>query len=869
MGAWLKCGEAAARPVGGLMTTAIREPRVRLLRRQRVTDLISKALVNRVTVVRGPAGCGKTVACAMWAAATSDCENVARVGLDPGDRQQGRFWAGVCGALEKAVTGGLKLPDPDSNGFPMRLAELSHEFGQPVTLVIDNLEELAGSPAAADLDLLVRHGAPGLKLLLAGRHLAGLGLARLQVGGELAEIGAADLACTPQEAFDYFAMLGIDLAAVPLEDLMNRTEGWFTGLRLAAMRGQGGHLVSGEDQLVADYLHDEVLDRLAPEEREFMLTTSVADVIGADLAETLTGRPEAHLILDRLSRESAMVTAIDPGEYRYHPLLLGLLRAEFRRERPAAIAAAARVAARWQAANGQYGAALRNAAGSGDWDLASAVLAEAGQQLLLPGPAAEIEPVLAAFPPSRYCGDAAVAGALAAARLRTGDSCAARLHLDNATAALPDCPDQQRQLVGTWLEALRLMLATGHGDQTPAMIGKAADLAGQAGTAARRDCEHQAAGLLWTSVTIAALSSFLVTDARAAGEQACRQFSVGGRPEFRAQASGWRAIAEAMYGDLLTAGELLADPLIGDEQQLSDLAAAYAHLAKDEVAASRQFIESAEHSGGAGPGGKVASSLATLAAARLALCEGDQGSARRLLSRLRYQNGQPQSTRLDSGLAVLDADLAISEGNAAAARLALRRADELALHRAELIAVSARALLAEGDALAALAAAESCLSGAGGPVTLRDQVSALITSAVAHRRLGQAERAADQLGYALALAEPHGMYRPFLDGGAPVRSALTVLIRPASAGAATAARILQRFDTRPVRCAAQPAVVPLTSSELAVLRFLPSHMTNQEIAEALFLSINTVKTHLRSVYRKLGVTSRRQAIHTAGRLGLL
>jgi LuxR family maltose regulon positive regulatory protein len=115
------------------------------------------------------------------------------------------------------------------------------------------------------------------------------------------------------------------------------------------------------------------------------------------------------------------------------------------------------------------------------------------------------------------------------------------------------------------------------------------------------------------------------------------------------------------------------------------------------------------------------------------------------------------------------------------------------------------------------------------------------------------------------------MYRPFLDGGGAARSALTVLIRPVSQGAAFAARILQRFDTAPAAPPGQPpiACVPLTSSEIAVLRFLPSHMTNQEIAEALFLSINTVKTHLRSVYRKLGVATRRQAIARGGKLGLL
>ncbi len=141
-------------------------------------------------------------------------------------------------------------------------------------------------------------------------------------------------------------------------------------------------------------------------------------------------------------------------------------------------------------------------------------------------------------------------------------------------------------------------------------------------------------------------------------------------------------------------------------------------------------------------------------------------------------------------------------------------------------------------------------------------------AAIAARRLGRPEQAADRLTVALALAEPHRMYRPFLDGGGAARSALTVLIRPVSQGAAFATRILQRFDTAPAPGQLATAI-PLTSSELAVLRFLPSHMTNQEIAEALFLSINTVKTHLRSVYRKLSVTTRREAIARGGKLGLL
>jgi LuxR family maltose regulon positive regulatory protein len=145
----------------------------------------------------------------------------------------------------------------------------------------------------------------------------------------------------------------------------------------------------------------------------------------------------------------------------------------------------------------------------------------------------------------------------------------------------------------------------------------------------------------------------------------------------------------------------------------------------------------------------------------------------------------------------------------------------------------------------------------------------LLTAVVAHRRLSQSGEAAELLSLALALAEPEEACGPFVAAGPPVRSALTVLVSPSSRSAGFASRILDRFDGRLPRPAGSHPAALLTDSELAVLRFLPSHMTNQEIAEALFLSINTIKTHLSSVYRKLGVANRRQAIAQGRRLDLL
>jgi LuxR family maltose regulon positive regulatory protein len=153
-------------------------------------------------------------------------------------------------------------------------------------------------------------------------------------------------------------------------------------------------------------------------------------------------------------------------------------------------------------------------------------------------------------------------------------------------------------------------------------------------------------------------------------------------------------------------------------------------------------------------------------------------------------------------------------------------------------------------------------------------VTALLTAAIAARRTGADNVAAKLLEEALAAAEPHDMYRPFLDGGGAVHSSLALLISPSSPAAGFAARVHERFVCQPSsRAAGSPSAghetPALTVSELAVLRLLRSYMSNQEIADTLFLSVNTVKTHLRSVYYKLGVSSRREAVERGVRLQLL
>jgi LuxR family maltose regulon positive regulatory protein len=225
---------------------------------------------------------------------------------------------------------------------------------------------------------------------------------------------------------------------------------------------------------------------------------------------------------------------------------------------------------------------------------------------------------------------------------------------------------------------------------------------------------------------------------------------------------------------------------------------------------------------------------------------------------------------LSGAVTIAEAEAALRAGNSGRARALLLLADDGERPaRGDAALAEADLLLSEGDFRGALRAAGPYLDAAAG--TAWERTRARLVAAVAGRRLGDTVAAADRAEQALGLAEPQGAYRVFLDGGPAVRAAVTVLVPPTSRYAGFAGRVLERFDSCAPRRGgpADQGSVRLTESERAVLRFLPSHMTNEEISEALFLSVNTVKTHLRSAYRKLGVGSRREAIARGRRLGLL
>src|ERR1700722_105228 len=520
-----------------------------VLRRRRITGLLDQAARNRVTLISGPAGAGKTVACSTWAAAPGQ----ARLRSVPAESLR-------------------SLEDVSPDGFPLRLVEAAQTFTEPVILVLDDVHEMTDTAGLCGLNLLIRPAPATLRLVLAARQPPALQLARLRVAGELADIGGHDLACTSEEADAYFSMVGLDVDPGARDALLRRTQGWMAGLRLAAMAGRSDPEpgvtitdLAGDEPIVTDYLWDEVLVKQPPATRMFLLRTCIAAQVSGGLADALTGQSGSARTLDRLSRENSFVDVVDRerGEYVYHPLLRQVLTAELHREIPHEIPVLLRRAARWYAAHDHAIASVRCAAEAQDWDYAAQTLAEAGAGVASPGAPPDRESVLSLSPPDRSSDDPAVAAAWAAARLWDGDRDGAAAYLDSGDRALSRAVPAMQRIMEPTLAALRVMLAGGRTDPDPALLAGARTLAERSQAAASTQPEHRAVGLLWYALGVARLRRWEVQPARHALRHADRQLAAGNLTGLQARARAWRALAEAWYGDLSAARRSAADVLAG------------------------------------------------------------------------------------------------------------------------------------------------------------------------------------------------------------------------------------------------------------------------------------------------------------------
>ena len=872
---------------GSAAAPAIRDGAVS---RPGLSGLLAQA--GRVTVVSAPAGSGKTRLLRSWVGDPDLAERAAWVPVQGEERDPQRFWLSVLGAL-RATTTGSKLVRPltaapglDGWAVVERLLTDLGGLEDRVWLVIDDLHELPSAEALRQLELLVMRSPAALRFVLASRHDLQLGLHRLRLEGELTEIRAADLRFTLEEARALFEAAGIALSGSALGLLYERTEGWAAGLRLAAL-SLAGHPdpdrfaaeFSGSERTVAEYLLAEVLERQSEPVRRLLLRTSVLERVNGELADLLTGGSGGERALQQLEQAGAFVTALDARRswFRYHQLFADLLQLELRGSAPAELPALHEAAGGWYADHGYPAEAVRHAQAAEDWDLAARVLSDHWVGLGLGGLGATALELLAGFPADVIAGDAELAARMAGVELGRGSLEEAERYVVLATRALESVPSDRRGRSRVVLAVVRMRLARQRGD-VAAVAEQAQPLLAPAGTA-----EEAWLGLGEDLRALALINLGIAEVWTARFEEADRHLEHGialarriRRPFLEvtglanwAQLASWQSFSVGEQRSR-QAIELAArhgwteEPVAG----VAYVALGLALVAQGRLEEGERSLEQAERTlrteiePAAGVRLHYVRGLLDLVSGRPEPALSAFRAAERLAGQLVTEHALARRLRSHT-LQTL-----VRLGQLQRAEQALAAMDGPERDSGQMRNAIAVLRLAQDDPRAATLALAPVIDGSVPLVNAHLwDVQAWLLEAIARDALGDAGVARRALERALDLAKPEGLLFPFLLDPAP--GLLDRHRRLGTAHAALISQILAQGVSGGLGGPAPRLTEPLSESEIRVLRYLPTKLSAPEIADQLYLSVNTVKTHMRHVYDKLGAHRRHEAVEQARALGLL
>jgi LuxR family transcriptional regulator, maltose regulon positive regulatory protein len=861
--------------------------------RPRITRLIGQSTRwCPLTVVTGTAGAGKTMALALWSA--SQPGPVGWVGLDEFDDRPGAFWSYIVAALRRSgvtVPEGLAAAAAEpvvEHVFLLRLASALAAHDQPVTLIIDDLHLLPDPEPLKQLDFVLRNAGPGLRLVTSSRTDPLLPLHRYRAAGELAEIRASDLAFTATEAGLLLDQHGITLPPDSLECLIRRTEGWAAGIRLAAISmaahpdpAQFVTQLASEDNALTGYLVEEVLNAQPPEVRDVLLSTSVLEQVRAEIASELTGDKHAGQTLPALARANAFVQPVGGGWYRYHTLLAEVLRLKLRREHPDRVPDLHRRAARWYADHGRLTDAVRHAARAGDWPLASRMVVDglAISEIIQPRAGQSLAGEFRGMPhrgtwagPQPYL----VVAAMALAGGRPESSAPALAAAEGILEQLPDGQQTESRLAAAMI---RLAAARRAGDLTAASAAAARAEALLGATPGDRLARHpEIIARVLSECGASELWSGHLDHAARVLDAAVAAAAASGRPDEQGDCLGHLALVEALRGrhghaTELASGATAAIP--GDEDlppgrhpsPAALVALAWVHLERNELREARSRLQQADAALGVTPD-KLTATMAYLVAAVGGLAEGRPRTATEIVARAR--SGWPVPAWLDHRLSQVESQAHSAHGCTRAALAAAERSGPL--DSPEAAVTLAHAWAAAGDGGNARRALDPVLAHHD-EAPERVRLQAWLVDARISYHGGDAARGRRSLASALRLAEREQLRLPF----AVERSWIEPVLQRDDWLAGMHRRLLDpalgHGQGPPLPAvpqqAATPVVQPLTEREREVLRHYSSLLSIAEVASEMYISINTVKTHLKSIYRKLATTHRSEAVRRARQLELI
>jgi LuxR family transcriptional regulator, maltose regulon positive regulatory protein len=762
-------------------------------------------------------------------------------------------------------------------------------------LIIDDLHELRSAGALTQLEHLLATLPSPARVVLSSRRDPPIRLHQLRLAGEVAEIRARDLRFTERETRELLAGSGATLSDAGVAALYGRTEGWAAGLRLAVI-SLSGHPAperfvaefSGGDRAVGEYLLAEMLERQPIEVQRTLMRTSIVDRVNGQLADLLAGRSGSERMLLELEDANAFVVSLDSQRtwFRYHQLLADFLRLELRRTLADEVPDLHRRAARWFADHGEVAEAVRHTLAAGDWHDAARHVADNSFRWVLDGQAGTIGAVLQAFPEGASADHPDLALAHAANELNQGRLEEAAAQLALAESHIQRARPARRRRLAVAIASLRLALArrTGQFTEVIEQVNLLdASIADDSTDQIAMDSELRGVALL--NLGIVETWSGRLTDAERHLSQGAALAQTIGRPYLEvacrahqgfpskrvsvatARERGRQAVALAeRYG--LDDRPILAPALgavggmaiwMGEfdegerwlrrawelaEAHVDPAAAVLLHLATGMLHAGRGQHQSALEQ-------------FTAAAQAQSLLTGVHALAPRI-------TGWLAATQARLGM-LEEAHATLTGSSADPAQIgAIYDGQMGAIYNAHAVIC-----LMKGDPAAALDVLRAVLDltpPSAPPFTL---VESHLLAGIAHLELGD-RNAAAATEAALAAAEPDRLIFPFVMTGAA--ELLDAHPRHDTAHRALLADVvdLLRGEQAPSHDREhRPPPEELSPSELRVLRYLPTNLTRPDMARELYVSVNTVNTHIRNIYSKLGARDRSSAVRRARELRLL
>jgi LuxR family maltose regulon positive regulatory protein len=868
--------------------------------RPRLLDHLNHGLHRKLTLLSAPAGFGKTTLLSEWVEdlrSERGVEQIPRIvwlSLDDGDNDPGRFLSYILAALIQADAvdaafgrGALSmLQSPQPPTAEAILTSLINELAAAtvrVILILDDYHRCESQTIGEIVAFIVDHLPPRIHLAIATREDPNLPLARLRAKDQLTELRASDLRFASSEAAEFLnRVMRLDLSPEDIAALQSRTEGWITGLQLAALSLLGSHDPSGfvqsftgSHRFVLDYLIEEVLDRQPESLQAFLMKTAILDRLTGSLCNALTGQDDGQQTLEQLDEANLFIVPLDSDRrwYRYHQLFAELLRQRLLMSvtssggDESSIAELHLRASEWYEDNDMEIEAFRHATAANDIDRAERLMLGKGMPLHFRGAVAPVLNWLESLSPSVLDARPSLWVMYASALSISGQNSRVEQKLQAAEAALSgaELDDRTRNLMGH-IAAIRAMLAAGqqHVETIIAQSRRALEYLDpdnlpvrtattwKLGYAYHLQGDRAAAGQAYAeAMSISQASGNLIIDVLAttglgaiqeaenqlyrAAETYRRVLQLVGDPPQPAACEAYLGLARIFY-------------------EWNDLEAAQEHGQKS-LQLARQ-IEGISTSAGCG-----------VLLAHLRLAQGDITSAASILAEAERFVQLHDFAHLMPKVAAEKALILLRQGKLAAAA-------EL-WQKYNLPAGQARVHLARGDMSKALELLESWRQEVEAKRWGDEQLKAMVLQALARHAVGEREEATRSLGEALALAEPGGFIRTFVDEGAPMAQLLSEAVADGIVPDYVR-RLLAVFETEARKSEsisglspARALIEPLSQRELEVLRLIAQGLSNREISERLFLALDTVKGHNRKIFEKLQVQRRAEAAARARELGLL